>query len=50
MQQTTAGIYGEWLGTVPYELNGFRMFSFSNIREDGTAYSEIWVPVRRAQS
>lgn len=50
MQQTTASIYGEWLGTVPYELDGFRMFSFSNIREDSTAYSEIWVPVQRAQS
>lgn len=50
MQQTTEGIYSEWLGTVPYELDGFGMFSFSNIREDSTAYSEIWVPVRRAQS
>ena len=47
MQQTTANIYAEWLGSVPYELDGFRMFSFSKIREDGSAYSEIWVPVRR---
>ena len=47
MQQTTARIYAEWLAEVPYELDGFRMFSFSDVRDDGTAYSEIWVPVRR---
>ncbi len=47
MQQTTARIYGEWLAEAPYELDGFRMFSFSDVREDNTAYSEIWMPVRR---
>ena len=47
MQQTTARIYAEWLAEVPYELDGFRMLSFSDVRDDGTAYSEIWVPVRR---
>ena len=47
MQETTATIYAEWLGSAPYVLDGFRMFSFSDIREDGTAYSEIWMPVRR---
>lgn len=46
MQQTTAGIYGTWLATAPYELDGFRMFSFSRLRGDGTAYCEVWVPVR----
>lgn len=45
MQQTTARIYAEWLAEVPYELDGFRMLSFSDVRDDGTAYSEIWVPV-----
>ena len=47
MQQTTARIYAEWLAEAPWELNGFRMFSFSDVRDDGTAYSEMWVPVRR---
>lgn len=47
MQQTTARVYGEWLAEAPYELDGFRMFSFSDVREDNTAYSEIWMPVRR---
>lgn len=47
MQETTAAIYAEWLESAPYVLDGFRMFSFSDIREDGTAYSEIWVPVRK---
>lgn len=47
MQQTTARIYAEWLSEAPWELDGFRMFSFSDIRDDGTAYSEIWVPVRK---
>ena len=47
MQQTTARIYAEWLAEVPYELDGFRMLSFSDVRDNGTAYSEIWVPVRR---
>ena len=47
MQQTTARIYAEWLAEVPWELDGFRMLSFSDVRDDGTAYSEIWVPVRR---
>lgn len=47
MQQTTARIYAEWLSEVPYELDGFRMLSFSDVRDDGTAYSEIWVPIRR---
>ena len=47
MQQTTARIYAEWLAEVPWELEGFRMLSFSDVRDDGTAYSEIWVPVRR---
>ena len=47
MQQTTARIYAEWLAGAPYELDGFRMLSFSDVRDDGTAYSEIWVPVRR---
>ena len=47
MQQTTARIYAEWLAEVPYELDGFRILSFSDVRDDGTAYSEIWVPVRR---
>ena len=47
MQQTTAAIYGTWLAEAPYELDGFRMFSFARPREDGTAYSEVWVPVRR---
>lgn len=47
MQQTTARIYAEWLSETPWELDGFRMFSFSDIRDDGTAYSEIWVPVRK---
>ena len=47
MQQTTARIYAEWLAEAPWELNGFRMLSFSDVRDDGTAYSEIWVPVRR---
>ena len=46
MQQSTASIYGTWLATAPYELDGFRMFSFSRVRADGTAYSEVWVPVR----
>ena len=46
MQQATADIYGTWLATAPYELDGFRMFSFSRVRADGTAYSEVWVPVR----
>lgn len=46
MQQTTADIYGTWLAAAPYELDGFRMFSFSRVRGDGTAYSEVWVPVR----
>lgn len=46
MQRSTADIYGTWLATAPYELDGFRMFSFSRPREDGTAYSEVWVPVR----
>ena len=46
MQQTTADVYGTWLATAPYELDGFRMFSFSCVRADGTAYSEVWVPVR----
>lgn len=46
MQQTTAAIYAEWLATAPYELDGFRMLSFSHMADDGTAYSEIWVPVR----
>lgn len=45
MQQTTARIYAEWLAEVPYELDGFRMLSFSDVRDNGTAYSEIWVPV-----
>ena len=45
MQQTTARIYAEWLAEVPWELDGFRMLSFSDVRDDGTAYSEIWVPV-----
>lgn len=48
MQQTTARIYAEWLGSAPYALDGFCMVSFSRIRDDGTAYSEIWIPVRRA--
>ena len=47
MQQATARIYAEWLAEVPYELDGFRMLSFSDVRDDGNAYSEIWVPVRR---
>ena len=47
MQQATARIYAEWLAEAPYELDGFRMFSFCDVRDDGTAYSEIWVPVRR---
>lgn len=47
MQETTAAIYGTWLAEAPYELDGFRMFSFSRQRADGTAYSEVWVPVRR---
>ena len=47
MQQTTARVYGEWLAEAPYELDGFRMFSFSDVREDNTAHSEIWMPVRR---
>ena len=47
MQQATARIYAEWLAEAPWELNGFRMLSFSDVRDDGTAYSEIWVPVRR---
>ena len=47
MQQTTARVYGEWLAEAPYELDGFRLFSFSDVREDNTAYSEIWMPVRR---
>lgn len=47
MQQTTARIYAEWLAEVPYELDGFRMLSFSDVRDDGTAYIEIWVPVHR---
>ena len=46
MQRTTADIYGTWLATAPYELDGFRMFSFSHVCADGTAYSEVWVPVR----
>ena len=46
MQETTASIYGTWLAEVPWELDGFRMFSFARRREDGTAYCEIWVPVR----
>ena len=46
MQRTTADIYGTWLATAPHELDGFRMFSFSRVRADGTAYSEVWVPVR----
>ena len=46
MQQATASIYGTWLATAPYELDGFRMFSFSRVRDDETAYSEVWVPVR----
>ncbi|HIY80053.1 MAG TPA: GyrI-like domain-containing protein [Candidatus Olsenella excrementavium] len=46
MQQTTADVYGTWLATAPYELGAFRMFSFSRVRDDGTAYSEVWVPVR----
>ncbi|WP_302153644.1 GyrI-like domain-containing protein [uncultured Enorma sp.] len=50
MQQTTARIYAEWLSEAPWELDGFRMFSFSDIRDDGTAYSEIWVPVRKKGS
>ena len=47
MQQATARIYAEWLAEAPWELNGFRMLSFSDVRDDGAAYSEIWVPVRR---
>lgn len=47
MRQTTARIYAEWLAEVPWELDGFRMLSFSDVRDDGTAYSEMWVPVRR---
>ncbi len=47
MQETTAAIYADWLGQAPYVLDRFAMFSFSDIREDGGAYSEIWVPVRR---
>ena len=47
MQQTTARIYAEWLAEAPWELDGFRMLSFSDVRDDGTAYSEMWVPVRR---
>lgn len=47
MQETTAAIYAEWLESAPYVLDGFRMFSFSDIREDGTAYSEIWIPIRK---
>lgn len=47
MQQTTARIYAEWLAEVPWELDCFRMLSFSDVRDDGTAYSEMWVPVRR---
>lgn len=47
MQETTAAIYAEWLGSAPYVLDRFSMFSFSDVRGDGTAYSEIWIPVRR---
>ena len=49
MQQTCARIYGEWLAEAPFELDGYRMLSFSDVRADGTAYSEIWVPVRRGE-
>ncbi len=49
MQQTTANIYAEWLAEASWELDGLRMFSFSDVRDDGTAYSEIWVPVRKKQ-
>lgn len=45
MQETTASIYAEWLRSAPYVLDRFAMFSFSDIREDGAACSEIWVPV-----
>ena len=37
----------DYIDEVPYELDGFRMFSFSDVCDDGTSYSEIWVPVRR---
>ncbi|MGI6038236.1 MAG: AraC family transcriptional regulator [Limnochordia bacterium] len=47
LQQTMARIYGEWLPTSDYEIIKAPTFSFTKMKDEDYAYSEIWLPVRK---
>jgi len=51
LQETTAKIYAEWLPTSGYVISDLPGISFT--KHDGTyenVYSEVWVPIRRAET
>lgn len=49
LQQTMARIYAEWLPSSPYEVLDVPTFSFTKMRQDNTAYSEIWMAVKQRE-
>lgn len=51
LQDTMARIYSEWLPSSSYELLPLPTFSFTKMMQSlqATAYSEIWIPVKRME-